>query len=50
MTLLQKVAFDADGNAMITPDNPFGLTFDPTYIYGPNQGLRVFLGVRWMVK
>jgi outer membrane receptor for ferrienterochelin and colicins len=46
----KNVAFDADGNAMITPDNPFGLTFDPTYIYGPNQGLRVFLGVRWMVK
>jgi len=46
----KNVAFDTDGNAMITPDNPFGLTFDPTYIYGPNQGLRAFLGVRWMVK
>jgi outer membrane receptor for ferrienterochelin and colicins len=46
----KNVAFDADGNAMITPDNPFGLTFDPTYIYGPNQGLRVFLGVRYSLR
>jgi outer membrane receptor for ferrienterochelin and colicins len=46
----KNVTFDADGNAMVTPDNPFGLTFDPTYIYAPNQGLRVFLGARCILK
>jgi outer membrane receptor for ferrienterochelin and colicins len=27
-----------------TPDNPYALTFDPGYVYGPNQGVRSFLG------
>lgn len=31
-------------------DNPYGLTFDPTYVYAPNQGLRGFLGVRFVLK
>jgi hypothetical protein len=26
-----------------TPDNPYALTFDPGYVYGPNQGVRSFL-------
>ncbi len=46
----KNVVFDAAGNAMVTPENPYGLTFDPTYIYGPNQGLRGFLGVRYTLK
>ncbi len=28
-------------------DNPYGLTFDPTYIYAPNQGRRFFFGLRY---
>jgi len=32
---------------MVTPDNPYGLTFDPDYVYGPNQGIRGFLGLRY---
>jgi outer membrane receptor for ferrienterochelin and colicins len=28
----------------MTPDNPYALTFDPGYVYGPNQGVRSFLG------
>lgn len=44
------VQFDADGQAMVTPNNPYGLTFDPAYVYGPNQGRRAFLGIRWMMK
>jgi outer membrane receptor for ferrienterochelin and colicins len=46
----KNVVFDANGNAIATPDNPYGLTFDPTYIYGPNQGMRAFVGVRYSVK
>ena len=30
-------------------DNPHGLTFDPNYVYAPNQGLRGFIGVRLTV-
>lgn len=43
----KQVQFDADGQALITPENPYGLTFDPSYVYGPNQGIRGFLGLRY---
>lgn len=43
----KNVQFDADGKAIATPDNPYGLTFDPAYVYAPNQGRRAFLGIRW---
>ncbi|WP_103865013.1 TonB-dependent receptor [Aquimarina sp. I32.4] len=42
-----NVEFDQNGDVLVTPDNPYGLTFDSTYIYGPNQGMRAFLGVRY---
>ncbi len=42
-----NVQFDGNGQAMVTPDNPYGLTFDPSYVYGPNQGIRGFLGFRY---
>lgn len=43
----KNVQFDSSGQAMVTPDNPYGLTFDPSYVYGPNQGIRGFLGLRY---
>jgi outer membrane receptor for ferrienterochelin and colicins len=43
----KNVQFDANGQAMVTPQNPYGLTFDPSYVYGPNQGIRGFLGARY---
>lgn len=43
----KNVQLDTNGLAMITPDNPYGLTFDPSYVYGPNQGIRGFLGIRY---
>jgi outer membrane receptor for ferrienterochelin and colicins len=43
----KNVQFDSNGKAMATTDNPYGLTFDPTYVYGPNQGIRGFLGIRY---
>jgi outer membrane receptor for ferrienterochelin and colicins len=46
----QNVQFDPQGNAMVTPDNPYGLTFDPSYVYSPNQGMRAFLGIRYQIR
>ena len=43
----KQVTFDSNGVAQPTPDNPYALTFDPTYAYGPNQGIRAFVGLRW---
>lgn len=42
----KNVDFDAEGNALVTSSNPYGLVFDPAYVYAPNQGIRVFLGYR----
>ena len=43
----RQVAFDSNGNALPTSDNPYALTFDSTYVYTSNQGIRFFLGLRW---
>lgn len=43
----KNVVFDEQGKVVPTPDNPYALTFDPTYVYAPNQGLRVFVGIRF---
>ena len=43
----RQVAFDGSGNALPTPENPFALTFDPTYVYTSNQGIRFFFGLRF---
>ncbi|GAA4233586.1 TonB-dependent receptor [Postechiella marina] len=45
-----NVTFNSNGNAEVTPDNPYGLTFDPSYVYAPNQGIRAFLGLRYSFK
>ncbi len=46
----ENVVFDNDGNAVQTTDNPYALTFDPGYIYAPNQGRRLFFGLRYTLK
>lgn len=46
----KQVQFDANGNTMATPNNPYGLTFDPSYVYAPNQGIRGFFGVRYNLR
>lgn len=46
----ENVTFDAEGNAQATPGNPYALTFDPSYVYAPNQGIRGFLGLRYSFK
>ncbi len=45
----KEVTFDSNGNAVATPNNPYALTFDPSYVYGPNQGIRGFFGLRYTV-
>jgi outer membrane receptor for ferrienterochelin and colicins len=46
----KKVEFESDGKIKLTPENPYGLTFDPSYAYAPNQGIRLFAGVRYTLK
>ena len=46
----KKVQYDASGNILSTPENPYALSFDPGYVYAPNQGIRMFLGLRMTVK
>jgi outer membrane receptor for ferrienterochelin and colicins len=44
------VAYDAAGGVQRTTENPYALTFDPSYVYAPNQGRRVFAGLRYVIK
>ncbi len=46
----KDVQFGSNGKVIATANNPYGLTFDPTYMYAPNQGARVFVGVRYSFK
>lgn len=46
----RDVVFDTDGNVVPTANNPYALTFDPAYVYGPNQGIRGFLGIRYRLN
>lgn len=43
------VTFDQNGQAVATPNNPNALTFDPTYVFSSNQGIRGFLGLRYTI-
>ena len=42
----KQVLFDDQGDALATANNPFALTFDPSYVFASNQGIRFFFGVR----
>ena len=46
----KEVQFDGSGQVMATPSNPYALTFDPTYMFAPNQGRRMFLGLRLNIR
>lgn len=45
----KDVQFDGDGQVIATPNNPNALTFDPTYVFAPNQGIRGFFGLRYKI-
>ncbi len=46
----KNVTFDSNGDAVATVNNPNALTFDPSYVYGPNQGIRGFFGMRYRLN
>ncbi|WP_178991104.1 TonB-dependent receptor [Winogradskyella schleiferi] len=46
----ENVEFDNNGNVVATQNNPFALTFDPSYVYGPNQGIRAFFGLGYKLN
>lgn len=46
----KNVKFDEQGQAIATPDNPYRMTFDPSYVFAPNQGIRAFLGMRYTLR
>ncbi len=46
----KNVLFANDGQVVPTPENPNALTFDPSYVYAANQGIRAFIGVRFTLQ
>ena len=44
-----SVVFNSSGEAIATANNPYALTFDPSYVYASNQGIRGFLGLRYTI-
>ena len=46
----KNVVYDANGQVEATSENPYALTFDPNYVYAPNQGRRIFVGLRVSIK
>lgn len=46
----KDVQFDSNGQVVADAANPYGLTFDPNYMYAPNQGIRVFTGIRYSLR
>ena len=46
----RNVQFDNNGNVVPTPNNPNALSFDPSYVYAPNQGIRGFIGLRYRLQ
>lgn len=46
----KNVVFDPDGQVIPTEENPNALSFDPTYVYAANQGIRGFIGLKYTIK
>ena len=46
----KQVIFDNNGSPVVNENNPFGLTFDPTYMFYSNQGIRSFFVLRYVIK
>jgi outer membrane receptor for ferrienterochelin and colicins len=45
-----NVQYDGNGKVLATPQNQYGLTFDTSYVYAQNQGIRGFLGLRYTLQ
>lgn len=46
----RNVQYDNSGNVVPTLENPYALTFDPSYAFAPNQGIRGFVGFRFKIQ
>ena len=46
----QEVTFDEAGQVVPSPENPQALTFDPSYVFAPNQGRRFFIGISYTLR
>ncbi len=46
----EGVDFLGNGSVKPTPENPYALSFDPTYVFAPNQGIRGFFGIRYTLR
>jgi len=44
------VEYDNRGQIVASTENPYAMSFDPTYIFAPNQGIRGFIGFRYSVN
>lgn len=42
----RQVEYGVGGEIKATETNPYALSFDPSYVFGPNQGIRSFVGFR----
>ncbi len=43
----KRLEYDAQGQIVRNAENPYGLSFDPGYVYAPNQGIKIFFGIRY---
>ena len=46
----KQVIFDNNGGPVVNDNNPYGLTFDPTYVFYSNQGIRSFFGLKYLIN
>jgi len=46
----ENVVYDTNGQVVATPENPKALSFDPTYVFAPNQGIRAYVGFRYIIN
>lgn len=42
----KEIVFNNENQVVPTATNPYGLQFDPSYVYASNQGIRFFVGFR----
>jgi outer membrane receptor for ferrienterochelin and colicins len=45
----KEVQFNNEGQVIPSSNNPNGLTFDPSYVFTSNQGIRLFLGLNFTI-
>ena len=42
----KNVTYNNEGGIVANAENPYGLNFDPSYVFASLQGRRMFLGFR----